>query len=78
MKKYLAKLFSDRSGDPSAKRHACALFGITAVALAFCNYSPELVAIFTLAALGENITSLFEKGGKQNDNTENTTGHPKQ
>jgi hypothetical protein len=61
MKNYLAKLFSDRSGDPSAKRYACALFGITAVALAACGYGTETVAIFVAAAIGENITSIFEK-----------------
>ena len=64
MKTYLLKLLSGRTGVPSAKRHACALFGITAVVLAFCNYNAELVAIFLIATLGENIASVFEKGGK--------------
>ena len=64
MKKYLIKLFSDRNGDPSAKRHACALFGFTSVLLAFCGYGAELVAIFVMAALGENIATIFEKGRK--------------
>lgn len=59
---YLAKLFSDRSGDPSAKRYACALFAITAVVLAACGFGAEIIAIFVAAALGENITSIFEKG----------------
>ncbi|MDD3669549.1 MAG: hypothetical protein PHX68_04670 [Alphaproteobacteria bacterium] len=62
MKEYLAKLFSDRTGDPSAKRHACALFAITAVILAFCGYGVEIVGVFVAAAVGENITSIFEKG----------------
>lgn len=60
--KYLGRLFSDRTGDPSAKRYACALFGITAVVLAACGFGAEIVAIFVAAALGENITSIFEKG----------------
>jgi hypothetical protein len=59
---YLTKLFSDRSGDPSAKRYACALFAITAVVLAACGFGAEIIAIFVAAALGENITSIFEKG----------------
>jgi len=62
MKDYLARLMSDRSGDPSAKRYACALFAITAVILAFCGYGAEIIAIFVAAAVGENITSIFEKG----------------
>jgi hypothetical protein len=53
---------SDKTGDPSAKRYACALFGITAVVLATCGYDVEIVGIFVAAALGENITSIFEKG----------------
>ncbi len=59
---YLARLFSDRTGDPSAKRYACALFAITAIVLAACRYHVEIVGIFVAAALGENITSVFEKG----------------
>ena len=59
---YLARLMSDKTGDPSAKRYACALFGITAVVLAACDYRVELVAVFVAAALGENIASVFEKG----------------
>lgn len=59
---YLGKLFSDRTGDPSAKRYACALFGITAVVLAACGFGVEIVGVFVAAALGENITSIFEKG----------------
>ena len=55
--KYLYDLFSDRAGYPSAKRFACAIFGITAVILAFCHYTVDVVA----AALGENIASIFEK-----------------
>ena len=60
--KYLARLFSDRTGDPSAKRYVCALFAITAIILAVCGYSVDIIAIFVAAALGENITSVFEKG----------------
>jgi hypothetical protein len=60
--KYLARLFSDRTGDPSAKRYACAVFAITGIVLAACGFGPEIVGIFVAAALGENITSLFEKG----------------
>lgn len=63
--KYLAKIFSDKNGNPSAKRYACALFGITAVVLAACGFGVEIVALFVAAALGENITSLFEKGQKK-------------
>ena len=59
---YLARLMSDRTGDPSAKRYACALFAITAVVLAACGFGAEIVGIFVAAALGENITSVFEKG----------------
>lgn len=57
---YIAKIFSDKNGNPSAKRYACALFGITAVVLAACGFGVEIVALFVAAALGENITSLFE------------------
>lgn len=60
---YMAKLFSDCTGDPSAKRYACAVFIITGIVLAFCGYNTELVGIFVAAALGENIASVFEKGG---------------
>lgn len=63
--KYLAQIFSDKNGNPSAKRYACALFGITAVVLAACGFGVEIVALFIAAALGENITSLFEKGTKK-------------
>lgn len=59
---YLARLFSDRTGDPSAKRYACALFAITSIILAACGYGVEIVSVFVAAALGENITSIFEKG----------------
>lgn len=59
--KYLYDLFSDRAGYPSAKRYACAVFGITAVVLAFCHYGADVIAIFVAAALGENIASIFEK-----------------
>ena len=62
MKNYLERLFSDRSGDPSAKRYACALFAITGIVLAACGFGPEIVGIFVAAAVGENITSVFEKG----------------
>lgn len=60
--KYLARLFSDQTGDPSAKRYVGALFAITSVILAACGYGVEIVAVFVAAALGENITSIFEKG----------------
>ena len=59
---YLARLFSDRSGDPSAKRYVCALFSITAVVLAACGYEVDIVGIFVAAAVGENIARVFEKG----------------
>ncbi len=72
---YLEKLFADRAGNPSAKRYACALFGITAVVLAACGYGVEIVGLFVAAALGENITSLFEKG---HNNEKDTTGNQKQ
>ena len=62
---YIAKIFSDKSGSPSAKRYACALFGITAVVLAACGFGVEIVALFVAAALGENITSLFERKEKK-------------
>lgn len=62
---YLAKILSDRNGNPSAKRYACALFGITAVVLAACGFGPEIVGLFIAAALGENITTLFEKGQRK-------------
>ena len=58
---YIAKIFSDKNGNPSAKRYACALFGITAVVLAAYGFGAEIVALFIAAALGENITSLFER-----------------
>lgn len=61
---YISKIFSDRAGTPSAKRYACAVFGITAVILAFCNYSVELVSAFLAATLGENIATIFEKDKK--------------
>ena len=63
---YLARLMSDRAGDPSAKRYACALFGISAVVFGALNYNTETIALFLMAALGESITSVFEKG-KSND-----------
>ena len=62
---YLAKILSDKNGNPSAKRYACALFGITAVILAACGFGPEIVGLFIAAALGENITSLFERKEKK-------------
>ena len=62
--KYLARILSDRCGEPSAKRYACAVFGITGIVLAFCGYNAELVAIFVIAAVGENVTSIFEKDKK--------------
>ncbi len=62
--KYLARLFCDKNGTPSARRYACALFGITAIVLAFCGYDTELVALFVAAAFGENIINLFKRGTK--------------
>ncbi len=59
---YLARLMSDASGDPSAKRYACALFAISSIVFAACGFGAEIVGIFAAAALGENITSVFEKG----------------
>ena len=50
---YIAKIFSDKNGNPSAKRYACALFGITAVVLAACGFGVEIVALFVAAALGK-------------------------
>lgn len=61
---YIAKIFRDGNGNPSAKRYACALFGITAVVLAACGFGADIVGIFLAAALGENIATIFEKGGK--------------
>ena len=61
---YLARLFSDQSGDPSAKRHACAVFVISSIVFAACGFGAEIVGIFVAAAVGENITSIFEKGEK--------------
>ncbi|MDR0967519.1 MAG: hypothetical protein LBL75_01660 [Rickettsiales bacterium] len=60
---YLARLFSDRSGDPSAKRYACAVFAITGIVLAACGFGVDIVGLFVAAALGENVVSIFEKGG---------------
>jgi len=64
MRRYLAKLFSDQTGDPSAKRYACALFVIAAIVFAACGYGADIVGIFVAAAVGENITSIFEKGNQ--------------
>lgn len=58
---YFLRLFVDKTGQPSAARYARALFGITAVVLAFFNYSVELVAVFLAAALGEKIANIFEQ-----------------
>lgn len=59
---YLARLMSDKTGDPSAKRYACAVFAITGIVLAACGFGADIVVIFVAAALGENIASIFEKG----------------
>jgi|GEM_PF-6979141 len=59
---YILKVFADKCGAPSSKRYACALFAITGVVLAALGYNAEIVAIFVIAAVGENITSIFEKG----------------
>lgn len=61
---YLGQMFCDKNGIPSAKRYACALFGFTAILLAFCGYDTELVALFVAAAFGENIINLFKRGTK--------------
>lgn len=61
--RYLLGLLNDPSGKPSAKKCACAAFGLTAIALAFCRYDAEVVGLFLAATLGANITGLF-KGGK--------------
>jgi len=58
---YIARLFSDQTGDPSCKRYMCALFGITSIVLAVTSYDVTIVGIFVAAAVGENITSVFEK-----------------
>jgi hypothetical protein len=62
--KYISQLLAGQNGTPSAKRHASMVFGLSAVIMGFMHYEPELVGIFTLAALGENITTLFERGKK--------------
>ena len=58
---YVVKLFSDQSGKPSCKRYMCAIFGITSIVLAVAGYEVTLVGIFVAAAVGENVTSVFEK-----------------
>ena len=63
---YLARLMSDQSGDPSAKRYACAVFTISSIVFAALGFGAEIVGIFVAAAVGENITSVFEKG-ERND-----------
>lgn len=60
---YLLELLNDSTGRPSAKKHACAVFGITAIVLALCRYDAEVVGLFLAATLGANLTGLF-KGGK--------------
>lgn len=67
---YIARIFADKTGSPSAARYARALFGCTAVILAFFNYSVEMVAVFLAAALGEKVATIFEK---RNGNEKNTT-----
>jgi len=62
MKNYLAKLFSDATGDPSMKRYMCVVFAVAGITFAACGYGIEVVACFITAALGENVTSIFEKG----------------
>ncbi len=58
---YIAKIFQDRNGNPSSKRYACALFAITGIALGACGYGVEITGLFVCAALGGNITTIFEK-----------------
>jgi len=60
---YLLGLLNDATGTPSAKKCACAVFGLTAIVLAACGYDAEVVGLFLAATLGANITGLF-KGGK--------------
>ena len=57
---YLARLMSDQTGDPSCKRYMCVLFAMVSVLLAFGGYEMALVSVFVAAAVGENITSIFE------------------
>jgi hypothetical protein len=59
--KYLARIFSDSAGNPSAKRYACALFGFAAVVLAACGFGADIVGIFVAGSLGESIASVFDK-----------------
>jgi hypothetical protein len=60
---YLYDLFKDKDGDPSMKRYMCLAFAATAIVLASLDYGFELVAVFVAASLGENIASVFERGG---------------
>lgn len=60
---YILELLNDQNGKPSAKKHACAVFGFTAIILALYRYDAEVVGLFLAATLGANITGLF-KGGK--------------
>ncbi len=64
---YLGKLFADQNGNPLARRYACALFGITAIILSFCNYDIELVAVFVAATFGENIINIFSRKRGKNE-----------
>ncbi len=59
---YLAKIFADRTGAPSAKRYACAVFGLAAVIFAACGFTADIIAVFVAGALGESIACVFEKG----------------
>ncbi len=59
--KYLGRIFADVNGNPSSKRYACALFAITGIALGACGYGVEITGLFVCAALGGNITTIFEK-----------------
>lgn len=63
IQEYWLAILNDQSGRPSAKKCACAVFGLTAIVLAFCHYDAEVVGLFLAATLGANITGLF-KGGK--------------
>ena len=60
MKKYILKLLSGQGGKPSAKRHASALFGISAVVFAACGFDADIVGIFLAASIGGNIATVFE------------------
>jgi len=63
IQEYITALLNGPEGRLSAKKVACAVFGLTAIVLAVCRYDAEVVGLFLAATLGANITGLF-KGGK--------------